>query len=322
MQFLKKHSILIISAVLFIVAFVLSTIYDLQISKVIADIEDGEYLSKNVFGRIFEVTGELPLYMFLGFAFTVCTVKCGNFKGGAGRLALSIFFAIGSSVAYHFVFKEGVEYVMEYANLLRLLEGKIDEACFILLGVASYFVTNLLIKNKSQKTINLLTALSVIIILTAGASQFIVQGLKIVSGRARYRMMHLVTTATGEDAFSYYTPWYVFNGKRTVFEKWVELGVNENGFKSFPSGHTSAGAITVCLIVLPKLFKNLNTLKGKTVCYGIAIIFPIIVAISRVVVGAHFLTDVLFAGATTFICYFIIEFIVNKFKLYKELIKD
>ena len=46
------------------------------------------------------------------------------------------------------------------------------------------------------------------------------------------------------------------------------------------------------------------------------------VAISRVIVGAHFATDVLFAGAVTFICYSLVEFIVNKFKLYKELIKD
>ena len=320
MQSVKKFLPAIIAAVLFVAVFAVCTIYDFQISLFLADLEDGEYLSTNIFGRIFEVIGELPVYLFMAFAFAVLVRKFGNFKGSVLGKIVSIFCAIVAVVGYFLALNEGLSYIFEYAKIDALMEEVLyDEIGEVLVSALLYFITYKVINKFSSKTIDRLVAFAIIIIITAVVSQVITKIVKIFAGRARYRMMHLVTTLTGEDAFSYYTPWYVFNMGAKVPTEWRELGVPSNGFNSFPSGHTSAGATTVVLFALPLLFANVNTIKGKVICYGVGAGFPLIVAVSRVVMGAHFMTDVLAGFAITLVTYFIVVAIFKRTKIYKTL---
>ncbi|HSL88935.1 MAG TPA: phosphatase PAP2 family protein [Ignavibacteriaceae bacterium] len=94
-----------------------------------------------------------------------------------------------------------------------------------------------------------------------------VQPLKIFWGRVRFRDLDVL--------FSNFTNWYVPNGV--------------TGNESFPSGHTAMGFILISFFVL---FRNKNFVARFGV-YSFVLTWAIAVAASRVVTGAHFLSDVI-----------------------------
>ena len=69
----KTKNIIIWScfSAIFILVAILGTIYDLQISKALADISTGQYFTKNLFAIIGETIGENILYVLLVFSFGV-----------------------------------------------------------------------------------------------------------------------------------------------------------------------------------------------------------------------------------------------------------
>lgn len=312
-MFFKKYWQIITATLAFIALLLIATFFDLQISDALVDLEDGEYLSKNLFGIFFEIIGELPFYIGLGVASIILTVKLNSVKGKIKILGV-IFFILGGIVSFYFVYQIIFEYLGEHLKFEHLLEGVIDDILYFIVGTATNFSLLLLFKKFSAKTIDKLVVFAFVVFITGVLSQILTAGLKSVAGRARYRMMHVLTTKGVEDGFSYYTPWYVFNGKRSVPELWKSLGIASNGFRSFPSGHTSCAAMTCVLLFLPTLFAKYSVKKYKITITLIAVLFPIIVAISRVVVGAHFLTDVLIGGAMTFVSYFIALLIIKVLK--------
>jgi membrane-associated phospholipid phosphatase len=102
----------------------------------------------------------------------------------------------------------------------------------------------------------------------------------------------------GTDA-SGFTPWYVANlGKnKAAADNYVEDGAGmlfDDAYKSFPSGHTSAAALSFVVVLLPDIFEKLK--KQKIWFYIVPAIFTVLVAVSRIVNRAHFLSDVLFGG--------------------------
>lgn len=88
-------------------------------------------------------------------------------------------------------------------------------------------------------------------------------------GRVRFKEL--------SDGFEEFTPWYVINGV--------------NGNFSFMSGHAASAWMVLALIVLTRnssLLKQFLVLAG-TISYGVAM------AVSRVRLGAHYASDVLFS---------------------------
>ncbi|MEG0367511.1 MAG: phosphatase PAP2 family protein, partial [Coprobacillus sp.] len=82
--------------------------------------------------------------------------------------------------------------------------------------------------------------------------------------------------------------WWVIGS--TMKDHLLSLGVAAEEFKSFPSGHSGNAACAMLLCVLPLLSAKL---KGKeNILFFIGLTFTIVVAISRIIMGAHFLTDV------------------------------
>jgi membrane-associated phospholipid phosphatase len=87
---------------------------------------------------------------------------------------------------------------------------------------------------------------------------------------------------------SLFTPWYLPQGN--------------NGHHSFISGHT---ALSFCVLPIVILFmKNKKSLK---IAWVLAITWGVIGAASRVVVGAHFASDVLFAAGQTLLWFWILR---------------
>lgn len=118
-------------------------------------------------------------------------------------------------------------------------------------------------------------------------SLVVIRLIKIGWGRMRYRDMLKVGDFTG------FTPWYIPNGY--------------NGNTSFPSGHT-ASACNIFIFVV--LFNG----KRRYIANGVALLFVVLTMFSRIVVNAHFLSDVLIGGLVSYLCYFIIKLLFERKK--------
>lgn len=81
------------------------------------------------------------------------------------------------------------------------------------------------------------------------------------------------------------------------FKRWFEISgwTNDNEFKSFPSGHTANALASIAYILLVPMTKRVS--KKHVVVF--TIIWGCLVALSRVVLGAHFLSDVIIGGYVT-----------------------
>jgi membrane-associated phospholipid phosphatase len=97
-----------------------------------------------------------------------------------------------------------------------------------------------------------------------------IQVVKYLWGRVRFREL--------DSAFSQFTPWYLPQGI--------------TGFDSFPSGHAAMGWILLALLIL--LANKKLWLKYSV--FTIVFLWGITLALSRVVIGAHYASDVLFGS--------------------------
>jgi len=89
--------------------------------------------------------------------------------------------------------------------------------------------------------------------------------------------------------FIEFTPWWSPPG----------LGSSPDWNSSFPSGHSSMGWMLLPLLIIVKDRKKTDPIKILTIIFVIG--WGIFVSASRVVVGAHYATDVLFSTATGWI---------------------
>jgi membrane-associated phospholipid phosphatase len=108
-----------------------------------------------------------------------------------------------------------------------------------------------------------------------------IQVTKYLWGRVRFREL--------DASFSQFTPWYLPQGI--------------TGFDSFPSGHAAMGWMLLALMVL---FVNGKVLI-KNFILMLIIIWAVLLAYSRVVIGAHFASDVLFGSFFIILTYLILR---------------
>lgn len=113
-----------------------------------------------------------------------------------------------------------------------------------------------------------------------------IQTVKYLWGRVRFRELDII--------FTQFTPWYSPQGI--------------TGFDSFPSGHAAMGFMLLPLIVL---FTNKKSWQRK-LTIGLILIWGVVLALSRVIIGAHYASDVLFGS------FLMISVFLFFYKRYKE----
>lgn len=74
------------------------------------------------------------------------------------------------------------------------------------------------------------------------------------------------------------------------------------GNRSFPSGHTTAMSTILCVLQ----WKQNRYQKPSLLCYGVVVIGIVLMAISRMIMGAHFLSDTAAGFLVTYTCYLLI----------------
>lgn len=314
----KKLTILYISiAIVFIGLLVVFSLFDLQISKALVKLEEGEYYSSSFILRFLETVGEMPIYVFISCAFIIFYYNAeDSLIEEKKKTVKKVIYAICAFISYFLASKVLIKYVAQHHGFEYMLGG-LDYVCYLLMAGIDTAITIYVFSKIDQTIIKRLYVFAMVVLLTALISQVLTQGVKIFWGRARYRMMATLQSL-GEDGFSYYTEWFKCNGKRSVSLKWLDLGIASDGFKSFPSGHTCAAAITSTLICLPFTVEKLNTKKCRIAFISISVIYTVIVALSRVLMGAHFASDVLVGGMVTFVsCLISFKLVVKNKKFFK-----
>ncbi len=293
---------------LFLVVTLQSGALDLKISQILVQLPEGTRYSSSIFGRFFESIGEFPIYVILQF---LCLFWAKLLYAKKDHIwakiaiGLCIFFALFMGV---YGFHKIEQYVARYfANPHEMWLSLFHPISLVLnvglslcmMGVCSFFV----IKIKSEQ-IQQWLFLSIVIALAMALSQFFVHlAIKPLWARERYRAMMFLDGNT--DAFS---PWYQLSSI-----SWKEIpSAIKDDFRSFPSGHTASAAMLECLLFFPYYFPKMKKSK-KVFCFVLPFLYTGIVAFSRIYVGAHFTSDVLFGGSISFACFMLSFFLFEKF---------
>ncbi|MBR2384311.1 MAG: phosphatase PAP2 family protein [Clostridia bacterium] len=302
----------------FLSIFILATFFDYQISEAIARLSAGKYLSDNPFGKFFEVVGEVPMYLVGAFAVSNLAKASLKIKNKIWAYVLFALCVVGGVFAYALMLLRATEYVYEHSHALEQFE-KIKS--MLVLGYATISIglvsaTLILAFKIPDKHLKGLIVYSVAMLLAIALSQGGVQGIKVFMGRQRYRTMK-VLEYYGLNNLVDYTKWFEINGKRVVTEEMLVLGIAKDGYKSFPSGHTCSWALIFGFAFIPDFLaiSEKKRLFAKSILLVFATVTTLTLAYTRILVGAHFATDVLFAGAWTYL------FIVFSTWLCKKLIK-
>lgn len=209
-------------------------------------------------------TGEIPGRLICPLAGAVLFYTC---KGRVEKIISLIIQLGGSAYLGYYIGKHF--FVEENQMLFSIVYG---------LGVG----TLLLLAGKYIKLpdeyIKPLRTLAVFGIIIMFAQIGLIEGMKYLWGRVRFRDL---LAAGSYDAF---TPWYKINGI--------------NGNKSFPSGHTAGAGMSYILMLFPLAF---DKYKNKTaLCFLIPCAYTSLVAYTRLVMGAHYLSDVTVGGIVSF----------------------
>ncbi len=171
-------------------------------------------------------------------------------------------------------------YVIIFIGILLLISRLIFDSKDLILdggGIAiSLIVFVILTYNKDWKNYRNISA--VVTILAVLNPLLFVQITKALTGRVRYRDLL--------SDFSNYTPWFLPPGP--------------SGNQSFPSGHTSMSFMFIPLLILVRERKWEDPVK--IIVTFLVVGWALFVGLSRIVLGAHYASDVLFsAGMATLI---------------------
>ena len=147
----------------------------------------------------------------------------------------------------------------------------------------------------------------VLIITALGLAQIF----KHIKNRPRYRV--LVDESTGLTMADYCNWWEPFK-----YHEGINILKTDDNLQSFPSGHTTGAASTIMLaLYLPLLFPKLG--RERRLLFLGGVLWMFLVAFCRMWLGAHFLSDTMFAAIYTVGVIFAWNIIIEKKLINKEL---
>lgn len=287
------------TAGIFGILLALATVFDLQISHMLADgnLTAGRYYSDNLVCNLVEIAGAWPIWTAAVFAASVLTVYF-RLKEGK-RKALSLFFFLLSTAAAALLLRDGLKYALRIYAKEELLEGPGTWLVSFGFGLAVAAAVLKLAGKWMGRNLNRLLPFALAIVCSC-CCYFLIELIKSPMGRMRFRGMHLLGDETC------FTPWYQ---KSAAGELLADSGLVKDCFKSFPSGHTFSAGMSYILIMLPDVFPKFRTRKGKILCCVIPVFYTGFVGIFRIAAGAHFFSDVLVGGTLAYVAVMIFRYV-------------
>ena len=256
--------------------FMIGSIFDYQIS-------DAVLHPNNWYGIFLAGYGQAPSSICAAVAgcLLIC-IRPGNKKD----IFFWIFGTVLTLIAAIMLAVEPVKYMKGLSMIVSIVIS-------LILVLITDILTIKMTKNADRED---LKKFIILLVGTVILQLVIVNVIKVLWGRPRMRMI----VKTEEAAFQSW--WVIGSGMK---EKLMALGVAAGEFKSFPSGHTANSACAILLGALPLVNEKLVK-RGKQL-FLIGFLFAWMVAVSRIIVGAHFLTDVTAGLSITLLNMIILE---------------
>lgn len=259
--FTKKTALII--ATLCFLGMVIGTYFDYQISETL-------YNRNSWFGKILAGYGQYPTAIGMSFCGTLIIYVTKrrislktilSYLGGVVLLVNGVFMAIF----------DPLQYIEELPMILNVL------IVILVIGGTNFYLIKF-VKGKERHEIIRFIKFALFVIV---GQLILINVIKMAWGRPRMRMIVDTKDAT-------FQPWYIMG--RAMKDKLVALGVANEEFKSFPSGHVACAVTAVVFSTIPLIAGQKR--PGSKILFISGFIFALIVAYSRIIVGAHFLTDV------------------------------
>ena len=171
----------------------------------------------------------------------------------------AIFFLVGSGLIFYLFEILLEDFVLNNLVLFLIISFAIGFIIFMIIHKVSLVKNPVIIKYSK-----------VVVGMSLFGYVIGIQVIKFLWGRVRFREL--------DPAFSQFTPWYLPQGI--------------TGFDSFPSGHAAMGWMLLALLIL----FDKSKVWIKNIIFMLIIMWAVLLAYSRVVIGAHFGSDVLFGS--------------------------
>lgn len=262
-----RRCALVVLAVL-VILMVVGSFLDLQISKLLYPGHESSL------GQFFAAFGELPAFL----CFTCAGVLLFLIRGRLRR-DWDVLFLITSALLVAFGL---VMNIREACDNVPALPAWVAILVTVFAAAVAGAGVVLLTRQCPAKTVLrfLLT-----LVFVSFVTMVLINVIKIPWSRARMRLL----VSTGND--TYFMPWWQLGG--ALRQRLVGEGISPDEFRSFPSGHTACAACAMLAILLPTLKKQWH--DKERVCLIVGALWTLLVAVSRIWMGAHYLTDVTMA---------------------------
>lgn len=278
-----------------IIVLCVATFLDESISKHLMD-------QNSLFGTIFQNYGLFPPTIVLIISMIIFNYYV--FKTFKSRLAQTIILIVSfvyTLIKTNALVSETVQYMMSTSENIKKHkpmgmannEGNTGEALsiglsflisFIILIVIAFICYQFWLKRIDMSELERLFKVSMISFMILLIGLELVDNMKELWGRVRpYEI---------EDKAGHFTNWLTINGN--------------TGHSSFPSGHTGNGAF---FMFFAFYFKKLSTRQWMFI---IGLIYSVLMALSRIRIGAHFTSDVTMSLIIMFSLMLIADFLIKK----------
>lgn len=239
------------------------TFFDYQISSTL-------FNSFSLFGRFVEAAGELPFELTASVA-GIMLVRAARPDSKASKWLAVLGILVNVGLAGY-----------EIIGSLRV-GGKLIAAQLVL-TFALVIVANVIAYRLTRDTDPDELTRWALMVLAVWVAQATILNVIVKPLWSRPRM-RVIEVTPGLD----FQPWWVIGNP----DKWsyIAAGVIKDGFKSFASGHTAHAAIGLMLAGLPAAAFTEKPSRRRVVFWAVAVVAAL-VAFGRIVIGAHFLTDV------------------------------
>lgn len=236
------------------------------------------------FGEFFNRFGELPA--ILGLVFSITILYGSRKREKVLNNTVSSIFSIPFLLLFSFmtIFMP-IRYVYEFSDT------GVPESLMIIIYILSaiLFITSVIVVHRfDAESVRKLKKPALVMLILIVSEMVLVNVLKIIWGRPRMRSI---------DSIEQFRYWYQLMPPAAGQE-----------FKSFPSGHTANGFVMVAWSLFIPQGKFL--LKKWAIPFGLT--WGFCVALSRILLGAHFLSDVIVGGYITVLLFYLLSNIILK----------
>lgn len=250
-----------LTGIILFICLLIGTFFDLQIDQFV-------FIKDNGFSYFFEHLAPVifATVLMIGAALIFWTLSFKTAKKllwGFNGLIYVLVTLLGIFLCYAYIRLWGLIYGLIAATLIVLQVRKIPDT---------------LAKNYRLA--------GTAILITGFCSMITVESIKPIVGRVRFRSM--------QENFDLFTRWYQING-----DKYLSAVPLKEEIKSFPSGHSQWAGTTLSLSLLAMVTPKWQD-KEKLI-YWITVGYAAVLMLSRMMQGAHFLSDVTVGFSTAFL---------------------